>query len=166
MPTPSSSSASLQHTFDPQNVRSTPTSCPPEAERTDSYPSIVGTTAHLDNGLASEASLGGVSRQQPIQNNPIAAQQPQTQTAQIRPPTMDSDSDLSSISTISGLSPVVPELQSPSSSGSSDGKDQQEEDDMPPRTQIFSENTILSDKHLPNIRVRNLCDLHIRNELD
>ena len=155
MPTPSSSSASLQHTFDPQNVWSTPTSCPPEAERTDSHPSIGGTTAHFDNGGATGASLGGVSRQhQPIQNNSIAAQQPQPQTAQIRPPTMDSDSDLSSISTISGLSPVVPELQSPSSSGSSDGKDQQE-DDMPPRTQYFVEDTILSDKHLPNVRVRN-----------
>ena len=164
MPTPSSSSASLQHTFDPQNVWSTPASCPPEAERAESHLFLAEPSAYPNDVAASEAAHAGASRQQPIQNTSSTQQtQTQPQTTQLRPPTMDSDSDLSSISTISGLSPVVPEMRSPSSSGSSDGKDQQEEEDMSPRPLYYADHTITSDNYLSNVRVSTSCSLQMED---
>jgi len=154
MPTPSSSTASLQRSFDPTNVRSAPASCPPEAER----PEHRSPSGEPSDGGATEAARARAPPQQPT-HSISSAQHPQPHTTQSRPPTMDSDSDSSmidlssTISTISGLSPAASDVRSSSSSGSSEGKDQQDEEDLSPRPLYYADQSITSNPYLSNVRV-------------
>lgn len=154
MPTPSSSTASLQRSFDPTNVWSAPSSCPPEAERPE-HRSPLGQSS---DGGATEAVRARVLPQQPTHNT-SSVQHPQSHTTHLRPPPTDSDSDSSTIdlsstiSTISGLSSAASDVHSSSSSGSSEGKDQPDEEDLSPRPLCYTDQSIISNPYLSNVRV-------------
>ena len=154
MPTPSSSTASLQRNFDSTNAWPAPSSCPPEAER----PEHRSRSGENSDGDATEAARPRAPPQQPTDNT-SSTQHSQSHTIQPRPATMDSDSEsflinlASTISTISGSSPAASDVQSSSNNESSEAKDQQDEEDLSPRPLYYTDQSIRSHPYLSNVRV-------------
>lgn len=156
MPTPSSSSSSLQHTLDPHNVWTTPSSCPPESDRAEPSTLLRDPNGRANDVIPSEAGSAMAPQLRTMQNT-TSTQQPHPQSQQQRQHTMESDSELSSISAMSGLSPPVPDRGPDRGSGSNmiaEGKDHQDEEDMTPRPLYYARDSITSDKYLSNVRVR------------
>ena len=167
MPTPRSSTASLQHSLDPQTVWSTSASCPPEPERSELSSPRAETSADPqfnDGALRGPASplAPGQQQQQPTPTS--SSNPPQTLSAQPQAVAMDLDSELTSglsdISTISGLSPIQTDTQSDKSGSTgtmvgSNGSSTQDglEHQRAPISGYFDGDTITSDGFLSNARV-------------